>query len=83
MKEKARSMAVEPVKNANAFAPGTVCVKIAGRDAGKTCVVTEKVDALFVKVDGFTRARKVNIKHLEPTGKRVDLKGKDVKALLA
>jgi large subunit ribosomal protein L14e len=58
-------------------------MKVAGRDAGKLCVVTEKIDKHFVKVDGFTRPRKVNVKHLEPTGKRVELKGKDAKALLA
>lgn len=83
MKERATSIAVEPAKGTAVYAPGTVCVKIAGRDAGKVCVVTEKVDAHFVKVDGFTRPRKVNVKHLEPTGKLVELKGKDVKALLA
>ncbi len=53
---------------------GTVCMKLAGRDAGKLCVITERIDANFVKIDGQTRARKVNIKHIEPTGQHVDLK---------
>lgn len=53
---------------------GAVCVKIAGRDAGKLCVVTEVIDGQFVKVDGFTRPRKVSTKHLEPIGKKVELK---------
>lgn len=66
------------------YEPGQVCVKIAGRDAGKLCVVTETIDAHFVKVDGFTRPRKVSIKHLEPTGKTVALKkGADSKAIQA
>ena len=83
MKERALAIAVEPVKGTNVYMPGTVCMKTAGRDAGQLCVVVEKVDAHFVKIDGNTRARKVNVKHLEPTGKRVDIKGKDVKTLLA
>ncbi len=53
---------------------GAVAVKIAGRDAGKLCVITEVVDKNLVKIDGFTRPRKVATKHLELIGKRVDLK---------
>ncbi|MEM2115485.1 MAG: 50S ribosomal protein L14e [Candidatus Woesearchaeota archaeon] len=45
---------------------GRVCVKIAGRDSGKICVITQKIDDNFVIVDGFTRNKKVNIEHLEP-----------------
>ena len=44
---------------------GRLCMKIAGRDAGKTCVVVEN-DGEFVVVDGSTRRRKVNVRHLEP-----------------
>ncbi len=51
-----------------AFDIGTVCVKIAGRDAGKTCVVVDTLEGGFVLVDGDTRRRKANVKHLEPTG---------------
>lgn len=46
---------------------GRVCVKIAGRDAGKTCVIVEKIDDRFMLVDGQTRRKKVNVAHLEPT----------------
>jgi large subunit ribosomal protein L14e len=46
---------------------GRVCVKIAGRDAGLRCVIVSILDDNFVMVDGETRARKCNIKHLEPT----------------
>ncbi len=45
---------------------GRVCMKIAGRDAGKTVVVVEKIDDNFVIVDGNTKRRKCNIAHLEP-----------------
>ena len=53
---------------------GRVCVKIAGRDAGKKCVVVENIDGKYVLVDGQTRRRKVNVAHLEPTKQVVDIK---------
>lgn len=48
------------------FDVGRICMKIAGRDAGRTCVVVEPIDTVFVLVDGDVRRKKVNIKHLEP-----------------
>jgi len=48
------------------FDVGRVCVKIAGRDAGRKCVIVDIVDANFVIVDGQTRRRKCNVRHLEP-----------------
>jgi len=56
------------------FEIGTVCVKTAGRDAGKTCVVIEAPKDNLVVVEGETRRRKCNVLHLEPTGKSVDVK---------
>lgn len=53
---------------------GRVCVKIAGRDAGKKCVVVSLLDKKFVLVDGETRRRKCNIIHLEPLDKVIDIK---------
>jgi large subunit ribosomal protein L14e len=53
---------------------GRLCIKTAGRDAGLKCVVTEVVDATYVKIDGQTRARKCNIGHLEPLGQVLELK---------
>ena len=44
---------------------GSVAIKIAGRDAGQLCVVVDLLDSVFVLVDGLTRKRKCNIKHLE------------------
>jgi large subunit ribosomal protein L14e len=55
------------------FEPGRLCVKIAGRDAGKTCVIVKRVDDLIVLIDGETRRRKCNIRHLEPLEKTVNL----------
>ena len=53
---------------------GQVCVKIAGRDAGQHCVVVDVLDGNFVLVDGNTRRRKCNIKHLEPLQDVVNIK---------
>ena len=44
---------------------GRLCVKIAGRDAGKECLIVDIIDKNFVPVDGNTRRKKVNIDHLE------------------
>ena len=52
---------------------GRLCVKIAGRDAGKKCVIVDKIDDTFVMIDGETRRRKCNVKHLEPLNTVVKL----------
>jgi large subunit ribosomal protein L14e len=45
---------------------GRLCIKIAGRDAGKKCVIIDVIDETLVMIDGETRRRKCNIRHLEP-----------------
>ena len=45
---------------------GRLCVKIAGRDAGKKCVIIDILDDHYVMIDGETRRRRCNILHLEP-----------------
>jgi large subunit ribosomal protein L14e len=45
---------------------GRLCIKTAGRDAGKKCVIIDVIDEKLVMIDGETRRRKCNIKHLEP-----------------
>lgn len=45
---------------------GRLCVKIAGRDAGKKCIIIDVLDDRYVLVDGETRRRRCNIMHLEP-----------------
>lgn len=55
------------------FEVGRLCVKIAGRDAGKKCVVVEVLDRTYVLVDGETRRRKCNIAHLEPMDNVLDI----------
>ncbi len=51
---------------------GRVCIKTAGREAGKYCVVIKKVDDNFVFVTGpkvltGVKRRRCNVEHLEPT----------------
>jgi large subunit ribosomal protein L14e len=53
---------------------GRVCMKIAGRDSGKFCVITEIIDDNYVMIDGQTRKRKCNLTHLEILKKSVDIK---------
>jgi len=53
---------------------GRICVKTAGRDAGKKCVVVDVLDQNYVLIDGETRRRKCNVMHLEPLDKTVDIK---------
>lgn len=58
------------------FEVGRICVKLAGRDAGRKCVIVEELDNLYVLVDGDVRRKKVNINHLEPTEEMLDIKEK-------
>ncbi len=53
---------------------GRMCVKIAGRDAGKRCIVVDVIDKNFVMIDGETRRKRCNIAHLEPLSDKVDIK---------
>lgn len=53
---------------------GRLCMKIAGRDSNKKCVIVDKIDETYVLVDGLTRRKKVNIKHLEPLSDVIDIK---------
>ncbi len=44
---------------------GRVCIKIAGREAGRVCVIIDKLDDKFVIIDGDVKRRKCNIAHLD------------------
>ena len=55
---------------------GQLCVKLAGRDAGKKCVIVEVLDKNFVTIDGNVRRRKCNKIHLIPLKETVDIKKK-------
>lgn len=55
---------------------GQLCIKLAGRDANKLCVIVDTLENNFVLIDGNTRRRKCNIKHLEPLDKVLKIKKK-------
>lgn len=62
---------------------GRVCIKTSGRDAMQYGVIVEKIDENFVVLDGQVRRRKVNIQHIEPLMKTVDIKAKaDTKTVI-
>jgi len=51
---------------------GRVCVKTAGREAGRYCVILKSMDENFVLVTGprvltGIKRRRCNVEHLEPT----------------
>ena len=58
---------------------GRISVKIAGREAGKRCVILDIVDKNFVLVTGAQKVsgvkrRRVNVNHVEPTQTKIDIK---------
>jgi large subunit ribosomal protein L14e len=54
---------------------GRVCRKTTGKDAGKYCVIVEKIDDNYVMTEGVAqKKKKTNIKHLEPIPKVLDIK---------
>jgi len=64
------------------FEIGTICIKLAGRDAGKKCVVVDVIDDVYVLIDGQTRRRKCNVAHLEPLKSKLNIKkGTDTAAV--
>ncbi len=60
------------------FDVGRICVKIAGREAGRKCVIVDIIDQNFVLITGpksltGVKRRRVNIRHLEPTEYKIDI----------
>jgi len=53
---------------------GRLCMKTAGRDARKKCVIVDIIDKNYVLIDGETRRKKCNINHVEPMDKVLDIK---------
>ncbi len=50
-----------------AIQPGKKCVKLSGRHSGEVVTVVKQIDACFVEVkDKKGRAKRCNVKHLEP-----------------
>jgi len=58
---------------------GRICVKIAGREAGRKCVIVDIIDKNFVLITGPKRVtgvkrRRVSMNHIEPTERRISIK---------
>lgn len=58
---------------------GRVCVKKAGREAGRRCVVVDIIDKNFVLVTGpknitGVKRRRCNVDHLEPTELKLSIR---------
>lgn len=58
---------------------GRICIKTAGREKGKKCVVVDIIDKNFVLITGpksvtGVKRRRVNIKHLKPTEEKIKIK---------
>lgn len=61
---------------------GRICVKLTGREAGKKCVIVDVVDRNFVLVTGpkqvnGMKRRRVNVNHIEPTERKINIKRGD------
>ncbi len=52
---------------------GRLCLKVAGREAGKKCVIIEAIDGNYVMIDGQVKRKKCNIDHLEPLSHELDI----------
>ena len=58
---------------------GRLCLKIAGRESGRYCVVVKEMDENFVMVTGpreltSVKRRRCNINHLEPVMETLNIK---------
>lgn len=74
MRKKPRSERLMP-----AIEVGRICAKTAGREAGSKCVIVDVIDNNYVLVTGpkslsGVKRRRTNVKHIEPTQDKIDLK---------
>ncbi len=58
---------------------GRVCVKVAGRESGRKCVIVDVMDKSFVLVTGpkkvtGVKRRRVNINHIAPIEDTIQVK---------
>ena len=61
-----------------AFEVGRVCIKTAGRDTGKRCVIIDLMYKNFALVTGpkivsGVRRRRVNVNHLKPLEEKIQM----------
>lgn len=53
---------------------GQLAIKIAGREAGKECIIVDVINNTSVLIDGNVKRRNCNIRHLELSSKIADVK---------
>ncbi|MEW6506061.1 MAG: 50S ribosomal protein L14e [Chloroflexota bacterium] len=58
---------------------GRICVKVAGRETGRKCVIVDLADKSFVTVTGpksvtGVRRRRVNVNHIQPLQETLEVK---------
>jgi len=53
---------------------GRICIKTAGRDSRRKCVIIDIVDDNFVLIDGDVRRKRCSIKHLEPLNEVIKIR---------
>ena len=63
----------------SALEVGSVCIKTSGREKGKRCIVVDLMDKNFILVTGppkltGVKRRRVNIKHLQTTDEKINIK---------
>lgn len=57
---------------------GRICIKLAGRETGKKCVIIDVMDKSFVLITGPQKAtgvkrRRANINHLKPLQEKIKI----------
>ncbi len=57
---------------------GRICVKLAGRETGRKCVIIDVMDKSFVLITGPQKAtgvkrRRVNMNHVKPLQDKIDI----------
>lgn len=57
---------------------GRICIKLRGREAGRKCVIVDVIDNNYVLITGpkmltGVKRRRVNIRHVEPLDKKVEV----------
>jgi large subunit ribosomal protein L14e len=58
---------------------GRICVKVAGRETGKKCVIVDVMDKSFVLITGpkpvtGVKRKRVNMNHVMPLQDKLDIK---------
>jgi large subunit ribosomal protein L14e len=66
------------LKRMTAIEVGRICVKLAGRETGRKCVIIDVMDKSFVLITGpkkltGVKRRRVNINHVKPLQEKIEI----------